>query len=67
MLYKIVTGLWDCMLSPNTLLFLQGTVNNLTKETLSLSSGLRSDRVLPPSEFVLNFEQIFLASVHLEY
>lgn len=70
-LHSITTSLWDCTLSSNTLSisantlsFLQGPMNNLTKETLSLSSALPSDEVLLPSELVPNFEQIFSPSVH---
>lgn len=66
-LYNIATKLWDCTLSPNTLLFLQRTTNNLTKETRSLSNARTSDRVLVLSEFVPNFEQIFSPSIHLGY
>lgn len=63
-LHNITTELCEHTLSWNT----QGTANNLSKETLSLSNGLTAAcQVLPPSEFVPNFEQIFSPSVYLRY
>lgn len=55
------------LLAAITWLLLQGTTNDLTKETLPLSRGLTSDQVSPPRDFVSNLEQIFSPPVHLGY
>ena len=67
MWYDIATGLWDCTLSLNTLLLPWAPWTTLLRKHFACSSGSTSDQVLPPSELVTNFEQMFSPSVHLGY